>query len=445
MSKATRSSVVGERARSLFRDAPPDSATPVRLASEEAGDRAFAVLGWGLFALSFLKGFRLPSLWCATHFTFNYSQGFVRRGLVGELARRIGGDDVYKYDVFTAFSFFVMSALIVLFALAARRALRARSRDWILRVSLLVLAASPGMVFLVHAVGYFDLIGLSALLAFLLWAGRTRRDLAIFYVLLPLGLALALVHEGLIVMFGPSAMFIALCHFLRSWDRRPMAKLRVGLACAHLVVSASLVAALLIALSGTISEDRVHRLYVFAVHHADFAVRADAFEVFNTSARYNILTKIPAFWRIPSERAIALSGQIGFLPGFLFLVFCGARQIWSARRPWPARAALLLVFMAAALSPELMNFIGWDWPRWNSMALMTCAICTVAYRSYFPAAAQPRPSLAVLTTGLLLAAVGLTSTTRLFDDYQVQFFPFDRQFELIERVLERASPFGPRS
>ena len=41
---------------------------------------------WAFFAIAvvvslttFLKGFRMPNAWAATHFAFNYSQGFVRR------------------------------------------------------------------------------------------------------------------------------------------------------------------------------------------------------------------------------------------------------------------------------------------------------------------------------------------------------------------------------
>jgi len=43
-----------------------------------------------VFAVSLLKGARMPSLWAATHMTFNYSQGFIRRGLFGQVLRVFG-------------------------------------------------------------------------------------------------------------------------------------------------------------------------------------------------------------------------------------------------------------------------------------------------------------------------------------------------------------------
>ena len=49
--------------------------------------RHFAIVAWLVFAVSLLKGLRMPSSWSATHMTFNYSQGFIRRGLVGEVIR----------------------------------------------------------------------------------------------------------------------------------------------------------------------------------------------------------------------------------------------------------------------------------------------------------------------------------------------------------------------
>jgi hypothetical protein len=39
--------------------------------------------------------------------------------------------------------------------------------------------------------------------------------------------------------------------------------------------------------------------------------------------------------------------------------------------------------------------------------------------------------------------MGLASTTKLFDNYQVQFFPFDKQFEFMSHVLESDFRYKP--
>jgi hypothetical protein len=52
----------------------------------------------GVFAVSLLKGLRMPNLWSATHMTFNYTQGFIRRGLFGQVLRAVGGRGIYHYN-----------------------------------------------------------------------------------------------------------------------------------------------------------------------------------------------------------------------------------------------------------------------------------------------------------------------------------------------------------
>jgi hypothetical protein len=60
------------------------------------GRRHFAIVAWLVFAVSLLKGLRMPSSWSATHMTFNYSHGFIRRGLIGEVLRLVGGARPYN-------------------------------------------------------------------------------------------------------------------------------------------------------------------------------------------------------------------------------------------------------------------------------------------------------------------------------------------------------------
>src|SRR6185295_890583 len=83
-----------------------------------------------LFVLSLLKGVRMPNLWSATHLTFNYSHGFIRRGLVGELIRIVGrGGRLYNYYLFAAGSFALLVAVAAVLAHVVRRALRTDGGD----------------------------------------------------------------------------------------------------------------------------------------------------------------------------------------------------------------------------------------------------------------------------------------------------------------------------
>ncbi len=65
----------------------------------------------GVFAVSLLKGLRMPNLWSATHMTFNYSQGFIRRGLFGQILRVVGGKRAYHYSTLALLA-------VILFVLA---------------------------------------------------------------------------------------------------------------------------------------------------------------------------------------------------------------------------------------------------------------------------------------------------------------------------------------
>ncbi|MEI9937229.1 MAG: hypothetical protein WDO69_08375 [Pseudomonadota bacterium] len=412
--------------------------------SAHATDRASAVIVWGVFVLTFFKGFRFPSLWCATHFTFNYSQGFVRRGLIGEIARQIGGNYVYRYNTFVIFSFVLQWTAGILFALAAGRAFRQRTGDWNFRIALLVMCASPGMIFLVSAVGYFDFLGLISVLGLLLWVRKPRREYAIFYLLALLGSALALVHEGLIVMFGPTALFIASCHILRISETRALTGRQRALLGLHLLMAALVVTGTVVVASTPADPMRVKALQAFAEQHTDFFVRNDAFDVFTRTTRQNMFEAVPYFWSDSISRAVALRGEFGFAPSFFFLIYFGFRELRAASSRL-VRNRLAYAFLFAAIAPESMNLVAWDWPRWNAMALATTGTCIVCYRLFFPAARQAARSLSFVTIGVLLTGIGLASTTMLFDRYEVQFFPFERQFLFIDNLIEGHFRFRPRS
>src|SRR4051812_46761643 len=127
-----------------------------QLANDASFKRSFVAICASVFALTYFKGFRMPNAWTATHFAMNYSQGFVRRGLVGEVARWLIGDNVYRYNVFALFAFVVFTLVAVALGLMMRGALRADRDDLALRAALLVFAASPALVFFIHAIGYND-------------------------------------------------------------------------------------------------------------------------------------------------------------------------------------------------------------------------------------------------------------------------------------------------
>src|SRR4051812_36450618 len=151
--------------------APDSDARPATGDASPRSWRPFVVVAWLVFAVALLKGLRMPSLWAATHLTFNYSHGFIRRGLIGELIRVLGrGGRLYNYAFLAGTSIVLLVAVAVVLGLVIRKALRADRGDVGLQGAVLVFAASPGLVFFIHEIGYFDYVGFLLLLLFMLFA-----------------------------------------------------------------------------------------------------------------------------------------------------------------------------------------------------------------------------------------------------------------------------------
>ena len=401
-------------------------------------DLSFAVVAWVVFVLALGKGLRPPSRWGATHFAFNYSQGFVRRGLVGEIARRIGGDDVYHYNTFAIFSAVLVVISVVLLAWVLRRALRRHPADLGLRVAVLVFLASPGVVFAIHIMGYSDWLGIVGLVIFLATAIYSRSRFALYYLALALGGVLTLAHEGLLPMFAPAMGFIMLCHIARQ-ARKNVLSIGAWVAqFAHAVLSCILmmVPSVWLSLSGTDQVERVNAMRAFIQQHADYPLRQDAIDALTRSSHENMTVLLPWFWSQERFIKTAIYGEIAFLPGFIFLLVYGCHSIWHSGLPKWQRWGLCPAFVLASLVPQLMNIVGWDWQRWNSASILCALACVLAFRLFLPGAKTGRLPKWVLPIGLALTLIGVGSANPLFDGFTVELFPFERHVEVIKQWME---------
>jgi len=404
-------------------------------------------MGWILtvvFALSFLKGFRLPNLWVATHLAFNYSQGFVRRGLVGEIFRWFN-DGFYRYGAVVCFAFALMAVAIGLLVLVLRRALRAHPFEWSLYVASLVFLSSPALVFFVHAVGYSEYFGLVITLLAMLAVRRLKASHSAFFLVLTAGVTMVMIHEVLGVMFAPVLVFMLACDQVRRRrvSNEPSRKWLLA-AC-----SVALVAMLLLGLSIFMSrlghdDSRVLALQRYIQQHADFRVRKEGFDVLRLSSGAAFQSIMPRYWREPYNVGLAVLSWQAFLPSFSWLLWYGVASIVRATPGLLARAVLTLLFMGASLTPLLLNLVGYDWNRWNAVVLLATFTSLLTLKTSFPSARR-ETSLPLLAFGIATACVGLAATTPLFDGAEVQFFPFDRQLRFIESLLEGEFSFRPRA
>jgi hypothetical protein len=411
---------------------------------EQSLSQAFVWLAWVTFCLTFLKGFRLPNLWVATHYAFNYSQGFVRRGLIGEIARQLGGVVTYRYTAIVVVAFLILLAVLVTLLVAIRRALRSGPVDWSFRVALLVFLSSPGLVFFVHAVGYHDYLGLLFAGLIVLVTSRFRSPFWSSLLVISSGAAMAFIHEGLAAMFGPVIVFALASQFARLTAFRASGKniaLLLGLL--------ALVGAILFGVSGLVSTfgqddlERVQELKRYVQSHTDFKPRHEAFDALARSSAANAKTLMPWYWSKPEHVRLAVLSWDVFVPGFLWLLGYGAFSIWNLRLTRLHRSGLLVIYLGAATAPLLMNFVGWDWNRWNGLALLSCLVAIVTIKLNFPGLRRELP-VPLLTLGLAACLVGLASTTPLFDAMEVQFFPFDSHWHFLRQLFEEDFRYRPR-
>ena len=406
----------------------------------------------GVFAVSLLKGLRMPNLWSATHMTFNYSQGFIRRGLFGQVLRVLGGRSIYHYNNLALIAVVLFALAVLAMARLIRRMLATVGGDRGIVAATLVFAASPGIVFLAHEIGYLDYVGFIALPLFIVWGATTRRLWPIFYVAIALSVVLALIHESMIIMFAPTMWLVLASHVLKQDRARSLSRGTRWLLAAHAAAAAlvALAASSVIGTVGTKSPVSIHALQASIQRYANFPLRGDGFEALYRPVRDNLLHLMPWFWKSPDNQRYLLDGILASLPGLVALVTYGIRLI--ARLPLPSLPRLLLgaLFLAATLAPQLLNFVGWDSARWNTISFVAAFCSIAALRLLFrPGPADPRRYRIEDPWAITLAAVGIVCGLTadynrfLFDGYVVRWFPFDTQWRSLLELLHGNFTFLP--
>lgn len=416
------------------------------LVERTAYKRAFVAICVAVFALAFLKGFRLPSLWAATHFAFNYSQGFVRRGLVGEIARHVFGDLAYKYNAFVVFAFVIFALTWAVLFMLMGKALRVHRREVGLRLALIVFGSSPALVFFIHTVGYSDFYGLLLIGGWAFVGLSLTNSYGFGLGALLLAFLLPFIHEALAVMFGALLVLAWACHVLRRHQR---ARLTRGQLFACIAVGGILAVALLgwsshVSTWGIEDATQIRRLQRALRRNVDFGLRPEAFEALGRSSYEGVTKLMPWYWSVGWHRELAYQSWQAFAPGYVWLVSYGVQTVWRTAISVSVRRLLVVLFVAASVAPLFFNFVGWDWNRWNGLALVSALLGVLIVRLYLPQAKEERESPLFWTLGVIAAIVGFSSTTPLFDAMQVQFFPFTNQWNFLRDLFQGDFQYRPR-
>jgi len=418
---------------------------------DSLGPRLHLAYLWVLGAvvlISILKGFRLPNLWAATQFAIHYGEGFVRRGLIGEIARHLGGPEIFHYYHFVVVA---LSCLLVTLAITGWLMLRAIGRDRedvSYKLAMLVACASPGAAFFVHEVGYLDCYGFLAVIVVIALARGVRITGLLFAFVWMVGLGLCFVHEVLAVMFGPTLFFVMLCAIVARWRRWPLGPWQlVALFGTALLIFASWVALSgWIGTHGTATPEKMARLARELRAAVDFPLRPDVLEAETRSSMRNLTRLMPWYWGMiwKLEPLPPIKSWLAIFPSLSFLLLYGQLAIRELRLNPLASLLLGLGFAGAVLAPLTLNLVGWDWNRWNAMALLSATSSLLALRWLLPNPGRSRLRPFVLGYGGIALALSLASDNVLFDLFQVQFYPFEKQFEFLLELFEKDFSYRPR-
>ena len=387
--------------------------------------------GCVLLAYSLLRGLRSPNLWAATHGLFDYESGFTRRGLLGAVLRLIDAPFVYTYAFFFWLSAALLAANVAL--LVVLTAGHFRSRNVAPAWATLVYFSGMGVVFMAHTIGYFDQAGLLLALVAL-----CVRDFRARYALVAVALSLLiLVHETAFVTFGPVLCFILALDASRAATpgrMRALAALAVWLILEVVLVGRS-----------SLSPAAAHDLYATLQSRADFPLRRDAFDVLTRSFADNVAATI-AMWRDASFVDAFLHSAAVALPSIVFILGVAVHALAAGRH----RRGLWVAACAAGLSPLALHLVGWDCVRWNTLAITTSFVVLLAvtrlagagYRESDVRGTRGSPALAIVAVPLVV--MNLVTGVTLFDNREVQSFPFRDHVDYVRDAWSGRAAFPPR-
>jgi hypothetical protein len=362
--------------------------------------------------IAVLKGLRLPYIWAATQAQIDYRSGYLRRGLFGEVCRRLH-IPTWHYSVFCAVAFGLLAGFFWLLARSVRRSgLDAAG----LGAFTALLASSFCITMLTNLVGYYDI--LMALLVLGVMQFKSPRVQVI--AALVAGIVGVMVHELYAIAYLPVSL-AGVVYALTGEERRQK-MLWVGLAAA-LVIPWTMV---LVPMGhAKMVPADIAQLAAAIRARVDFPSHDGViFEIFAYSSS-GALHRMLGYMHAGTYWVLEGFGLLAFLPTTLF--FLGlAWRIASARR-----RALRWYFVLCTLTPLLLNLVAYDRFRWFAMMELNAALCAIAacwsnsrlQSTRADTSAQPVFGVAWRRAAIFLLAINLATDIGLFQG-DARHFPF---------------------
>ena len=370
--------------------------------------------GWmavGAGILAICKGIRQPNLWSYTQAQFDYSAGFMRRGLFGfALTRPLGLGRYEHFAVLSSALLLVLFAVLVLLARTAKLAEHAPPGEL-----LAVYASSYSVTYLAHLNGYLD-IPLALLCVAPLFVRSTAWRLAAAVVCASIGI---LIHEQFLFCFLPvlavSVFFGAAAEGDRSQQRLAwyggVALLAMGLALTWFLGR-----------YGSISETQAAQLSQSIAQRADRPLIAGVVQVLPRTPKEN-LEIMKTVWKRPTFLPAQVESLLLFGPTAAVLswaTFVLLRR-WRPRQyRWLYAAALV-----GTLAPLSLHLVGWDKNRWNELLSLNAFLLLLAV-SRLMGGEPVRLPAGLRRACLAVMLLNMASGGGMLDNLHIRPFPFLR-------------------
>jgi hypothetical protein len=363
----------------------------------------------GLGAIAFVKGIREPNAWSYTQAQFDYSVGFMRRGLFGTVVGRPLG--LGQYEHFMVVSTGLLLLLFVVLALLARTSkIAERTPPGEL---LAVYASSYSVTYLAHLNGYLD-IPLALLCVAPLFLRSTGWRLLAAVVCATAGI---LIHEQFFFAFLP-LLVVSVLFGAGTAQSEGQRRLAWTGGVALLLIGGSLVAYL--GRHGSITQAQADQLRAANSLKADRWLEPEVFRVLPRTPQEN-LAVMKSVWSRPTFWPAQVESLLFFFPSAAVLSWA---TLLLLRHWMPGRYRWLYAGAAmATLAPLSLHLFGWDKSRWNELLCLNAFLMLLLVSRQF--GGEPvRLPVSLRRACIVVMLLNMATGGGMLDNRHIRPFPF---------------------
>jgi hypothetical protein len=305
-----------------------------------------------MLTINVMRAIRLPTDWTYTQFLFNYSVGFCKRGLIGELIRQLNLSLLYTYDFFVTISTTLFLLNLFLIGRIGLQLIKQEEKPLIFCA--ILYASSLAVCMLANTIGYAEQIGLFiTLIAVQIKNFRTK------FLFITIGCSfLVFVHEATIIIFFP-ILFISLL-LDKNLEGRRYALVFL------LMYSIVLLLLTFFVSNSTLNSNELNNLSHFLSMKmtSNISPQPQALEILNHSISDN-LTTMETIWHFERWQFALIASFLVTIPTALLLLYvCNNLLISNG-----IKRGLRILSLMAVFSPLILHFLAWDFNRWNTVLI----------------------------------------------------------------------------